>query len=115
MIAYAKLHRHYRTKIILFSQSHEDMDITFRRLASSYYLTSRSLIPGFFHLYRISSHIDIDDLTHKVTDFYTFDPLRFLTAGYTFGRRYYRYYDSYSRPLDLEDVPIDRYHPPIVE
>ena len=44
-IYFFKYHRHYETAIDCFSQSHEDMDITIRRLAQRYYVVKKSLIP----------------------------------------------------------------------
>jgi len=38
IIRYLKLHRHYKTDIVVVSQSWDDIDITFRRLAERYYL-----------------------------------------------------------------------------
>lgn len=104
LIAYAKYHRHYNTKIVIFSQSYEDMDITFRRLADRFYLCRRWLL-GFSLLTPIDKKVGIDEVTHQITDIYFFKPLTLLTSGFTLRRLYYRYFDSFTRPLGLPVHP----------
>lgn len=67
-ISYFKLHRHYKTDVDVFSQSHEDCDITLRRLAQKYYVMTKSIIPGFITKREIGRRIGINELTHQIED-----------------------------------------------
>lgn len=104
IILYAKYHRHYRTKVILLSQSYDDMDITFRRLSDRYYIMRRWLL-GCSIMTPIRRKVGIDETTHQIQDLYDFSPLAILTSGYILRRFYYRYFDSYSTPVDLPVHP----------
>lgn len=100
-IEWLKLHRHYKCNVHVFSQSYEDMDITFRRLATRYYLLKRSIIPGLFLAYPIRRSIGINEMTQEICDKYRFDPkiIRFFTAKKIFGRKYWKHFDSYDAPV----------------
>lgn len=71
-IEFYKYHRHYKLAIDVFSQSHEDMDITLRRLAQNYYVVTRSLIPWHITIRSIRRSIDIDENTKQIIDAYKF-------------------------------------------
>lgn len=67
-IYFLKYHRHYQTAIDCFSQSHEDMDITIRRLAQRYYVVKKSLIPNVICCKAIGRRIGIDATTKQIID-----------------------------------------------
>lgn len=85
VITYLKYHRHWRTSIDVFSQSHEDMDITIRRLAQRYFVVKKSLIPNFIVCKSIGRRVGIDQNTKQIIDEYFWKP---------FGTKW-----IYSRPL----------------
>lgn len=108
-IRWLKLHRHYKCSVNVFSQSYEDMDITFRRLATRYYLMKRSIIPGLFLAYPIRRSIGINEMTQEICDKYAFDPkiIRFFTAKKFFGRKFWKMFDSYDAPeLPAKEFPL---------
>lgn len=101
LIYYAKMHRHYRIDIIMFSQSFTDMDITFRRLANTYYRVKRC---GPFSLSRrIRPFLHIDEEKKEIVDGYEFYPFfRSLISfvkpfNLCYRPRYYKYFDSWAR------------------
>lgn len=94
-IEWFKLSRHYGiSNIHVFSQSYEDMDITLRRLQTSMYLLTRTLLPGVFLRRRISVRISIDRDTHQIAERYGWSGLPSLL----FGRKYWSMFDSWSAP-----------------
>jgi len=72
-IYFFKYHRHYGVSVDVFSQSHEDMDITLRRLAQNFYVVKKSLLPFFVVVKRIRRKVGIDNNTHQLVDAYAFD------------------------------------------
>lgn len=91
-----KYYRHYECYVRVFSQSHEDMDITLRRLASSFYLVKKSLIPYFVVLRRIYRKIGIDPNTHQIIDQYYFMPFG-IGSKWIFCPPLWKLFNSYSR------------------
>ena len=73
-IRFLKFHRHYKTSIDVFSQSHEDMDITIRRLAQRYFCIKKSIIPYFFVRKAIGRRVGIDENTKQIIDEYYWKP-----------------------------------------
>lgn len=71
-IKWFKYHRHYGMSVDVFSQSHEDMDITLRRLAQNFFVVKKSLIPFFICIRRIRRKVGIDENTHQIVDAYYF-------------------------------------------
>lgn len=107
-IRFMKLIGHYKCRMVIFSQSYDDMDITFRRLASSYYLVTRSVFPGFTLIKKVYRKIGVDDNDHTIKDLYFEDKpfLAFFRAGRIFRPFYYKLFDSYRAPelpLDISD------------
>lgn len=100
-IEWLKLHRHYKVGVMIMSQSFEDMDVTFRRLAHRYFLVkpawySRKIICAI----PIRRSIGIDDNTHQIVDMFKFDPLifRLFTTKRYYGPKYWPKFDSYDAP-----------------
>jgi len=71
-IKWFKYHRHYGMSVDVFSQSHEDMDVTLRRLAQNFFVVKKSLIPFFIVIRRIRRKVGIDENTHQIVDAYSF-------------------------------------------
>ena len=95
-IYFFKYYRHYELDLEVFSQSHEDMDITLRRLASSFYLVKKSLIPGFVVFRRIYRKIGIDRNTHQIIDMYYFMPCG-IGSKWIYSRPLWKLFNSFSR------------------
>lgn len=93
-IEYIKLIRHYQSKIIAISQSHEDVDITIRRLYTNIYLLNKVL--PITLLRPIKKYVTIDKETEQIVDGYKF---RFINSwGILYRRRYYNCFDTYWKP-----------------
>lgn len=107
-IEYLKKHRHYRCEMWFFSQSHEDIDVTVRRLAQNYYVVSRTLLNRFTHKFyfkRAVKKIGIDKDTHQFIDYYEW----VLFSKYKFnGKKYWGMFDSFDTS-DLPDFPQIKY------
>lgn len=94
VIEWAKYHRHYGLSVDMFSQSYDDMDITFRRLAQNFYIVRKSLIPKFIVIKRIKRKVGIDDTTHQIIDKYFFGtPI--LDTKWVFCPPLWKMFDSY--------------------
>lgn len=94
-VYFFKYHRHYRLAVDVISQSHEDMDVTLRRLAYGFYVVRRSAIPGFVCIKAIKRRIGIDDNTHQIIDQYYWG-LPVFDTKWVFGPRLYHLFNSYS-------------------
>lgn len=96
-IQWFKLYRHYGVRnIYIYSQSYDDMDITLRRLSDVMYLVKKSLIPGLIVTREISRKIGINQETHQIEDQFFFG---FLKMSFTFGRKYWKMFDSWEAPV----------------
>lgn len=94
VIEWAKYHRHYGCSVDMFSQSYDDMDITFRRLAQNFYIVRKSLIPKCVVIKRIKRKVGIDDTTHQIIDKYSFGtPI--LDTKWIFCPPLWKMFDSY--------------------
>lgn len=107
--AWFKLHRHYNCNVIVFSQSWEDMDKKIRDLAARIWICSKIPLLPFVVCRRVSVKIDIDDLSHKLTDKnYFVHPLLGGVKIHYVGKAW-KLFDSYDAP-HLEDVDFEVYH-----
>lgn len=115
-IKWLKKHRHYGCDLDYFSQSHEDIDVTIRRLATEYWLLYR--LGPWTLCRRIYKSIGIDENTHQIVDQYRFAsmlwlPFWFLQLGFPFDKKftltfrpfYYKYFDSW----DIDDIPVKEF------
>lgn len=113
LIAYLKLARHYGVSFDFYSQSHEDMDVTIRRLADEYWYLYR--IGPWTLGRRIYKRVGIDKNTHQIIDEYRFASMLWLIfwpfqLGWPFDKKftltfrpfYYKYFDSW----DCDDLPV---------
>lgn len=87
-----KMHRHYKCKVIIFSQA-DDMDLVIRNLAYKYYLVKKSLIPYFILTKGIHKYIGIDNITHEIKSMYAFD--FFLLNKRYFAPSGWKLFDTY--------------------
>ena len=100
-IEYIKLIRHYHSKLIAISQSHDDVDITIRRIYTNMFLLNKL---GQYTLIRpIKKYVTIDKETEQIIDGFKFRTV--FTWGILFRPFYYKYFDSYYKPDN------DRTHP----
>ena len=117
-ISYLKKHRHYKVDMDFCSQSHEDIDVTIRRLANEYWILYR--IGPWTLGRRIYKSVGIDKNTHQIVDEYRFASMLWLLIwplqlGYPFDKKftltfrpfYYKYFDSWEcDDLPVRDFPI---------
>lgn len=103
LIEWLKLSRHYRCDVDFLSQSWDDIDITVRRLASELWYVRR--IGPFTMLRRIYKRVGIDEQTHQIVDFFSFNKLwqiilfgKFNDIQIFLRKPYYKYFDSFSTP-----------------
>jgi len=96
-IQFFKYHRHYGVSVDVFSQSHEDMDVTLRRLAQNFFVVKKSIIPFFIVTKRIKRKVGIDETTHQISDMYNFG-FPILDSKWTFCPPLWKMFDSYDYP-----------------
>lgn len=95
-IYFFKYHRHYKMSIDVFSQSHEDMDVTLRRLAQNCFIVKSSIIPFFVVRKRVRRKIGIDKEAHQILDQYDFG-IPILDSKWIFCPPLWKLFNSYSR------------------
>lgn len=109
LISWMKLHRHFKCDVDFISQSWEDTDITIRRLADELWYIKR--FGPFTIVRRVYKFVTINEETSQIQDGYRFakiikkflpPPFRENSFYLVFRPRFYRYFDSYSRP----SVPV---------
>lgn len=117
IIEWAKYHRHYGVSVDMFSQSHDDMDVTFRRLAQNFYVVRKSMWPNVVVIKRIKRKVGIDDMTHQIVDKYYFGtPI--LDTKWIFCPPLWKMFDSYEvKKLPQKDWEYwntdSRFDPPV--
>lgn len=103
-IEYLKLIRHYNSKLIIVSQSYEDVDITIRRIYGTMYILTRF---SFFTLIKpIRKYITIEKETEQIIDGYKFRNI--LSWTFLFRPRYYSMFDTLWKP---DGIKIPDYTP----
>lgn len=101
-IEWYKYHRHYRMSVDVFSQSHEDMDVTLRRLAQNFFVVTKSLIPWHIKVRPIKRYIDIDEHTKQIIDAYRFKS--FLSTKRIFSPPLWKLFNTHScKNLPVKD------------
>ncbi|ACL20735.1 hypothetical protein Dhaf_2709 [Desulfitobacterium hafniense DCB-2] len=102
-IRYLKLIRHYKSTIIVVSQSHDDVDVTLRRLYTQIYLLR--YLPFFTLIQPIKKKVGIDEVTKQIIDEYQF---RWPFSWRVFLRPlYFKYFDSWWVPPDIEIIDFE--------
>lgn len=98
-IYWFKFHRHYGVSVDVFSQSHEDMDVTLRRLAQNFYVVKKSLIPYFIVIRRIRRKVGIDENTHQIVDAYSFGRIPFADSRRIFCPPLWKLFNTYDHEI----------------
>jgi len=102
-ISYFKLQRHYHTDMIVVSQSHEDVDVTLRRLYD--YIFLFRYMPFFTLVQPIRKKISIDEQTKQIIDEYYFGT--FFSWRVFFRPLYYKFFNSWWIPDNVEIVDFE--------
>ena len=89
-----KYHRHYELAMDFLSQSHDDIDITIRRLAQRYYVVKKSIFPFLIRCKAIGRRIGIDKNTHQIIDEYFWKP---FGSKWIFSPPLWRMFNTLSR------------------
>lgn len=93
-IEYIKLIGHYDSKMIIVSQSYEDIDIIIRRIYTSMFLLTK--LGDITFIKAIKKFIDIDKETNQIVDSYKFRNIFSLRMLYR--PKYYKYFDTKWKP-----------------
>lgn len=107
LLEFFKLHRHYKAKVIIYSQSPNDCDKKIRDLQNYSWYISRSIIPGFSVCRKYVKRLGINE---EETDFVMKLKKSFIIGGisYYFRPFYYRFFDSYS--LDYSKYQVKEFN-----
>lgn len=97
-IKWLKYHRHEHAMVMIFSQGFDDMDKIIRTLSTDAFVVRRGLFNTITYR-RIAKRPDIDEITHKPDDIYSFVP---LSKKRIFAPSVWKFFDSYTR-LGLPD------------
>lgn len=97
-IKWLKYHRHEHAMVMIFSQGFDDMDKIIRTLSTDSFVVRRGLFNTITYK-RIAKRPDIDEITHKPDDIYSFVP---FSKKRIYARSAWKYFDSFSR-LGLPD------------
>lgn len=92
-IKWLKYHRHEKAMIMIFSQGFDDADKIIRTLSTAAFVVRKGLFNTITYR-RIDKRPDIDEITHKPDDIYSFVP---LSTKRIYARSAWKYFDSYSR------------------
>lgn len=92
-IKWLKYHRHERAMVMIFSQGFDDMDKIVRTLSTAAFVVRKGLFNTITYR-RIAKKPDIDEITHKPDDIYSFVP---FSTKRIYARSAWKYFDSYSR------------------
>lgn len=92
-IKWLKYHRHENAMVMIFSQGFDDMDKIVRTLTTAAFIVKKGLFKTVKYK-RIAKNPDIDEITHKPDDLYSFVP--FSTKRIS-ARSAWKYFDSFSR------------------
>lgn len=92
-ITFYKMYRHNHLDIAFFSQAHDDVDVTLRRLCDRMYYVNKSMIPFFIVRREIVKLVEINKDTHQVEIQYKW---KFLGRKRIFSPIVWKMFDSYS-------------------
>lgn len=106
-IQYFKLIRHYSSRLIVVSQSYEDIDITLRRLYSEIYLLN--WLPWFTLIRPIKKRVGIDEMSKQIIDEYKFRSI--FSWSVFFRPIYFKYFNSWWIPdnVDVIDLEMEQF------
>ncbi len=99
-VEFLKLLRHYKTKLVIFSQTWNDCDSKLRAMTSKLYIIKRSLIPATTCAIPVYRSIDVDDETKEFKEVYSKDGflMRLFSTKRVFRPLYYSMFDSWDAP-----------------
>lgn len=108
VVAFFKLHRHFRVDIHVFSQTFSDMEKRIRDLSVTLFHLKK--IGPFILCRKIGKFIHIDDEKHDIVEGYKFrsltDFLFFMSPiRIFFAPRYWKFFDSWDAP-ELPPIPV---------
>lgn len=104
-IQYFKLIRHYKSDLIVLSQSYDDIDVTLRRLYTQIFILRR--LPIFTLVQPIKKRVGIDETTKQIIDEYRFT---IFFSWRVFCRPiYFKYFNSWWIPSDVAIADLDLY------
>lgn len=111
-IYYIKYLRHMKCDGIFLSQSHEDVDITIRRLADELWYLKK--IGPFTLARKVKKFVTVNETDYQIIDGYKFESplwtfLPFIghkTIEVIYRPKYYKYFDSYDDPRKIPIVPF---------
>lgn len=115
------LHRHYRTHVIISTQSVDGIDVVVRRLAHCIYILQPCLfVPQrwFIKVKKVSSNIDINKDTGQIEQRYSYVPLLLLGTVYYYKCPAWSMFDSHEYPeLQKKDFEYwsDYYYQPYIK
>lgn len=92
-IKWFKYHRHERAQVMIFSQGFDDMDKILRTLGTEMYVVRKGIFRTITYR-RIRKRPDIDEITHKPDDLYSFEP---FSTRRIYAPAVWHAFDSYSR------------------
>ena len=92
-IKWLKYHRHENAMVMIFSQGFDDMDKIVRTLSTDAFVVRRGIFNTITYK-RIAKRPDIDEITHKPDDIYSFVP---FSKKRIYARSVWKYFDSYIR------------------
>lgn len=102
---YFKLIGHYKNRIVFGNQGFDELDKKIRTLTTCFYVVRR--IGPFSMAVKIYKYVGIDKNTRQIIDAYRYPNLFDIIFNLNrsvllvFRPFYYRYFDSYDRPLEL--------------
>ena len=99
-VEFLKLLRHYKSKLICFSQTWQDTDIKIRSMVGKLFIVRKSLIPMCTCAIPVFRKIDVDEETKDFKEIYykDFPLLRFFSTKRILRPLYYNMFDSWECP-----------------
>lgn len=104
-IQYFKLIRHYTSSLVVLSQSHDDVDVTLRRLYTS--INILKWLPFITLIMPITKSVGIDELTKQITDQYSFKSI--FSWSFFFRPMYFKYFNSWWIPSDVDILELSQF------
>lgn len=105
-IKWLKYHRHENCMVMIFSQGFDDMDKIIRTLSTDAFVVRKGLFKTIKYR-RIQKRPDIDEITHKPDDIYSFAP---FSTKRIYAPAAWKMFDSFIR-LGLPDKEFNTYKP----
>lgn len=102
-LEFFKLHRHYRTSILIYSQS-VDVDKKIRDLAQTIRIVKKTPLKGLIFTKTVAKFVDVDENTRQLIDAYQ---LKFFKCSFHWVRPAWKLFDSWDAPvLDTKEYSL---------